>query len=84
MTAMRVYTLKEAAEYLRIKEHTLMGYLQEGEVQGFKIGGKSWRITEEALDEFIRTQIEKEQESIRQAKEDGQKPKRRRKKAQDA
>lgn len=51
-TDIKVFTLKEAAQIIRISSRTLHGYLLEGKLRGARIG-TSWRITEEAIKEFL-------------------------------
>lgn len=48
----RPFTPKDAAEYLEISEKTLLKLLRAGELPAAKIG-RQWRISRQALDEFI-------------------------------
>lgn len=50
----KVYTPKEVAEILQITERTVQRYLKEGTLKGVKVG-KLWRVTEQALNEFLGT-----------------------------
>lgn len=52
MSDLKVYTLEEAAAILKVNKRFLYPYLDSGKLQGARIG-KAWRITEEALREFI-------------------------------
>lgn len=52
MTDIKVYTLKEVAEVLKVTERTLLTYLKEGKLKGTKIGGK-WIISQENMQNFI-------------------------------
>ena len=52
MEAIKVYTLKEVAEILKVTERTLLDYLKQGRLKGNKIGGK-WIISHENLQNFI-------------------------------
>ena len=44
-----IMRIKEAAEYLRIKERTLYSLVKQGRVPGVKIGGQ-WRFKKNRLD----------------------------------
>lgn len=46
------YTVKEIAKILSLTEETIREKLRKGELKGIKIG-KSWRIAEKQLKEFI-------------------------------
>ncbi|MFU8796682.1 MAG: helix-turn-helix domain-containing protein, partial [Dehalococcoidia bacterium] len=48
----RILTIKEVAEYFRIREETVLGEIEEGRLEGFRIGNE-WRLTEEQLAEFV-------------------------------
>lgn len=48
----RILTIKEVAEYFRIREETVLREIEEGGLRGFRIGNE-WRLTEEQLAEFI-------------------------------
>ena len=52
MTELKLYTLKDVAELLKVTQRTLLTYLKEGKLKGQKIGGK-WIISEENLHKFI-------------------------------
>ena len=56
MTA--VMTLKEVAEYLKMKEVTIYKHAQEGKIPGFKVGSK-WRFKKETIDKWIEDQEKK-------------------------
>lgn len=47
-----LYTLKEATSFLKIGRNKMLELIWNGEIEAFKIGGH-WRITEEALREYI-------------------------------
>ena len=53
MTTPTVYTVDEVAEILKVHPRTVYRSLEAGTIHGFKIGA-SWRITQEALDAFMR------------------------------
>lgn len=49
-----VYTPDEVAEMLKLKTpRTVQKWLRDGKLKGFK-AGKEWRITESALNEFMK------------------------------
>ena len=48
----KLYTVEQAAEYLIVPKQTVHKWLREGRLKGIKMGGL-WRITEEALEEFL-------------------------------
>ena len=49
-----VYTPDEVAEILKLKTpRTVQKWLRDGKLKGFK-AGKEWRITETALNEFMK------------------------------
>lgn len=52
MTELKLYTLKEISELLKVTQRTLLSYLKEGKLKGQKIGGK-WIISDENLHKFI-------------------------------
>lgn len=43
-----IITIKEVAEYLKIKEKTAYALAAKGEIPGFKVGG-SWRFRKEEI-----------------------------------
>lgn len=47
-----LYTLKEAASFLKIGRNKMLELIWNQEIDAFKIGGR-WRIAEEALREYI-------------------------------
>lgn len=48
----RVYTLDEVAEVLKITRRTLYTYVKEGKLKAVKIG-REWRVSETALQDFL-------------------------------
>lgn len=48
----KVYTLKEVAEVIKVTERTLLTYIKEGKLKATKIGGK-WIVSQENLQNFI-------------------------------
>ena len=47
------YTVKEIADKLKTTEYNIRELLKDGKLQGFKLG-KSWRIKESDLREFVK------------------------------
>jgi len=52
-----VLTSKEALEYLRITQKTLLKLVKEGQLKGNKVG-RNYRFLKEDLDRFIRGETE--------------------------
>ena len=48
----RVYTLDEVAEVMKITRRTLYTYVKEGKLKAVKIG-REWRVSETALQDFL-------------------------------
>lgn len=55
---MRLLTVEEAAEYLKIHPHVLRRWLREGKLPGIKLGNH-WRIDESDLKAFLESQKKK-------------------------
>lgn len=51
-TNIKVYTVQEVKQILKISHNTILSMLKDGRLQGFKIGNY-WRITEQSLLNFI-------------------------------
>ncbi|MGM4982423.1 helix-turn-helix domain-containing protein [Rhizobium sp. 11_C7_N12_5] len=47
-----IITIREVAEYLRLKEKTAYALVAKGEIPGFKVGG-SWRFRRSELEKWI-------------------------------
>jgi len=47
-----ILDIKQAAEYLQIKERTLYRLVGDGEIPGIKVGGQ-WRFSKKCLDSMI-------------------------------
>lgn len=54
MPDIKLYTLDEIADTLKVTRRTLYTYIKEGKLNAVKIG-RSWRVSEEALKDFIST-----------------------------
>ena len=54
-----IITIKEVAEYLKIKEKTAYALAAKGEIPGFKVGG-SWRFDKKDIQQWIAAQKTKQ------------------------
>ena len=54
MADIKVYTLDEVAEILKVTKRTLYNYVKAGTLHAVKMG-KYWRVPEENLQAFIST-----------------------------
>jgi excisionase family DNA binding protein len=54
-----ILTIKEVAEYLKIKEKTAYKLAAEGKLPGFKAGG-SWRFCRSEIEKWIERQERQE------------------------
>lgn len=52
----KVYTLDEVSEILKVTKRTLYTYVKAGYLKAFKVG-KYWRVSEEQLRDFINTGV---------------------------
>jgi excisionase family DNA binding protein len=48
------HSIKAVAKRLNLHDSTVWRYVQDGRLPAHKIGGFTWRITDEALQEFIK------------------------------
>ncbi len=49
------YSTEEAAKLIGVKQTTVRTWLNKGLLEGTKVGGgKLWRISEDAIEEFIK------------------------------
>lgn len=53
-----ILTIREIAEYLKIKDKTIYALVARGGIPGFKVGG-SWRFRRSEIDRWIREQEQK-------------------------
>ena len=54
-----VMTVREVAEYLKVKERTIYRLVAKGGIPAFKVGG-SWRFRRAEIDEWITRNTEDE------------------------
>ena len=52
-TIKEVYTLHEVEELLMVTQRSLYNFIKDGRLKAFK-AGREWRVTREALEEFMR------------------------------
>lgn len=52
-----VYSLSEVIEILGVTRRTLYNWIKDGKIKAIK-AGQQWRITQEALEEFLQTGTE--------------------------
>ena len=50
----KVYTLEEISYLIKITRRTLYDYVKTGKLKAVKIG-RTWRVTEKQLEEFLST-----------------------------
>jgi len=50
-----IYTPEKVAEILGVKESFVKRQIREGNLKGFKVGSKFWRISKASLDEYCQT-----------------------------
>ncbi len=55
-----IMTIKEVAEYLKVKEKTAYKLVADGKIPGFKVGG-SWRFRKGEIDSWIKQQSDHNQ-----------------------
>ena len=53
-----ILTIKEVAEYLKVKEKTAYKLVAEGKIPGFKVGG-SWRFRKREIEDWIEKQSQR-------------------------
>lgn len=52
-----VYSLSEVIEILGVTRRTLYNWIKDGKIKAIK-AGQQWRITQEALEDFLQTGTE--------------------------
>ena len=48
-----IYTVEQVSEMIKMHPKTIQRYIREGKIKAKKVG-KSWRITEDNLTEFLK------------------------------
>lgn len=56
--ASSVMTIREVADYLKMKVVTIYKHAQGGKIPGFKVGS-NWRFKKETIDDWIASQEKK-------------------------
>ena len=56
--AMKLYSPEEAAKVMGVDAATVRAWLRDGKLKGSKLGGRIWRISEDAITDFFNTGIE--------------------------
>ena len=51
---MKYLTVRDIAERMQVSEYTVCVWLKSGKLRGAKVGGFRWRISEDALDEYVK------------------------------
>lgn len=56
MADIKVYTINEVVDILKVTRRTVYTYLAEGKLKAIKMG-KYWRVTEDNLKEFLSADV---------------------------
>lgn len=59
MADIRVYTLDEVADILKVTKRTLYAYIKAGKLPAVKMG-KYWRVSQENLQAFVNGELKQE------------------------
>lgn len=59
----KVYTLDEVADILKITRRSLYMYIEDGRLPAVKIG-RYWRVSEEAIDDFLSRGVKNNAEAV--------------------
>lgn len=70
---MKLYTVKEVQDILHVGQRTMYSYLEAGKIKAIKIG-KYWRISQDALDQFLITGTQILDSNRRKANRKGTQP----------
>lgn len=52
MAELKVYTIEEVVELLKVTRRTVYSYIKDGKLKAVKLG-KYWRVTEKNLEDFL-------------------------------
>ena len=58
---LRIYTVPELVELLRVTPQSIRTYLKDGRLKGKKVGTK-WLVTEDQIKEFLNSSNDKKNE----------------------
>lgn len=50
---MKLYTIDEVAEYLRVTRRTIYRYIKQGKLPAYRVGD-SWRFSDEDISEYLK------------------------------
>ena len=56
--AIKLYSPEEAADMMGVNAATVRAWLRDGKLKGSKLGGRIWRISEEAIRDFVNSGLE--------------------------
>ena len=59
-------TVDQVAEQTQRAPSTVRGWLIDGDLRGYKLNGKDWRVTRSALREYLDAQTSKEKVVVRE------------------
>lgn len=51
--SLQIYTLQEVSEILKVNIRTIHRYLESGQLEAIRMGGRQWRVTKEGLEKFL-------------------------------
>ena len=57
----RALTIKQVAEKLQMSERSIYRLANDGQLPGFRVGGKTWRFLEAQVDKWMAQQIQETQ-----------------------
>ena len=60
---MKIYTLGEIMELLKVTRRTLYNHINEGKLDAFKVGDR-WRVTEESLKKYLTQNVTKSEKWV--------------------
>jgi excisionase family DNA binding protein len=66
----KILTVPQAAEQLQVSERTVYEWLRNGKIPGRKIG-KVWRLSEDAIVEFLRGEVAENHNNSRASAQNG-------------
>lgn len=58
MEEIKLYTVNEVLEILKVQRRTLYNYIKQNQIKGIKFG-REWRFTAEEVERFLSTGTEK-------------------------
>jgi len=56
-------TVSQVAEYLQISEKTVRRLITNGEIKASKVGGRSWRIKEHDIEQYLNANTNEKEKS---------------------